>query len=232
MTTTTRGAITPQLIIGLFIMLAGVVMTLDVAGLVRARDILRYWPLVLIVIGALRIGQASNRSGVVGGALWILFGSWLLMWILGVLPSHLWRFFWPFLLVLVGAGLVAQTFRRAADASPGDPNEKVNMFAMLGGSNRKSTANPFRGGDLFAMMGGGQIDLRQAVIPPGERATIEIFSMMGGFEIVVPETWAIDDRTTPVMGGLSDETRRSTSPPTATLVIEGFLMMGGVTVRN
>jgi len=232
MTTTSRGAVTIQLVLGLAIMCAGVLLVLDQAGLFRARDVLQYWPVVLIVIGALRIGQRQDRSGVAAGVAWILFGGWFLLTTLHVLPSRSWRFFWPGVLVLAGAALVFQTFRRAADGERGDSSQTVNIFALLGGGKRKSTANPFRGGDLFALMGGGEIDLRQAIIPPGQSATLEIFSMMGGFEIIVPETWTIDDRTMPVMGGVGNETRPSASAPTATLVLRGFLMMGGVTIRN
>lgn len=232
MTCTSRGSATTQLVIGLAIMCAGVLLVLDQAGLFRARDVLQYWPVVLILIGALRVGQSRDRSGVMAGAMWILFGSWFLLTTLHVLPSRSWRYFWPGLLVMAGAALVFQTFRRATDGDRGDSSQTVSIFALLGGGNRKSTANPFRGGDLFALMGGGEIDLRQATIPSGQSATLEIFSMMGGFEIRVPETWAIDDRTMPVMGGVGNETRPSASAPTATLVLRGFLMMGGVTIRN
>ena len=50
MTTTPRSAITPQLVIGVCIMSVGVLLTLDVLGLLRARDLLRYWPVAFIAI--------------------------------------------------------------------------------------------------------------------------------------------------------------------------------------
>ena len=233
MTTTSRGGITPHLVFGLIIMFVGLVLTLDVLEVVNARNILRFWPVALIAFGVANM-TAGDRRGLLRGGLMTFFGSWWLLTTLHVLPSHSWRLFWPLLLVLAGAALVAQTMQRVAEPPRGDPNERVSIVGILGGGNRTSTANPFRGGDLVAIMGGGQVDLRRAVIPPGEQAVIDIVSMMGGFEIIVPESWAVDDRTMPIMGGVGNETRAPAptggAPPT--LVLRGVMLMGGVNVRN
>jgi hypothetical protein len=233
MTTPSRGGLTPHLVFGLIIMFVGVVLTLDVLELVNARDILRFWPVALIAFGVANMTQAGDRGGLVRGGLMTFFGSWWLLTMLHVLPSHSWRLFWPLLLVLAGAALVAQTMQRTADPPRGDPNERITIVGILGGGNRTSTANPFRGGDLVAVMGGGQVDLRRAVIPPGEQAVIDIVSMMGGFEIIVPESWAVDDRTMPIMGGVGNETRPlATAGAPPTLVLRGVMFMGGVNIRN
>src|SRR6266850_227034 len=235
MTTTSRGGLTPHLVFGLIIMFVGVVLMLDVLELVNARDILRFAPVALIAFGVANMTQAGDRGGLMRGGLMTFFGTWWLLTTLHVLPSHLsWRLFWPLLLVLAGGALVAQTRQRTAEPPRGDPRERVNIVGILGGGNRTSTANPFRGGDLVAIMGGGQIDLRRASIPPGEQAVIDIVSMMGGFEIIVPESWVIDDRTMPIMGGVGNDTRppASSAGPAAILVLRGVMCMGGVNIRN
>jgi hypothetical protein len=232
MTTTPRPALTPQLVIGVCIMSVGVLLTLDVAGLLKARDLLRYWPVALIAVGAVSAAQAQDRSRFVGGVLQMFFGTWLLLTMLHVLPGRSWRLFWPMLLILAGGMVVAHTFRRKDEGPRGDPRETLNLVSILGGGNRASTANPFRGGELFSLLGGGRLDLRRAVIPPGEIATIDIFSMMGGYELLVPEAWAIEDRTLPIMGGVGDETRTPTQLSPPTLVLRGVLFMGGLGIRN
>ena len=232
MTTTPRGTITPHLIFGVSVMLLGFVLMLDVLGVLRARDVLRYWPALLVAIGVATAAQASDRGTLLRGGLTAFFGTWLLLATLHVLPSLSWRLFWPFVIMLAGGALVAHTLLRTANPPQGDPNARVNIVGVLGGGNRTSTANPFRGGDLVAIMGGGQIDLRRAVIPPGEQAIIDIVSMMGGFEIIVPETWAVDDRTIPIMGGVGNETRMPPAGTPPVLILRGVLMMGGVSIRN
>src|SRR5262245_52520589 len=173
-------------------MFVGVILALDVLELVNARDILRYWPVVLLAFGVADLTQADDRRGRLRGSLLTFFGGWWLLTTLRVLPSHSWRLFWPLLLVLAGAALVAKTMQLQSDAPRGESRQRVNIIGILGGGNRMSNANPFLGGDLVAFMGGGQVDLRHAIIPPGEQAVIDVMSMMGGFEIIVPEGWMVD----------------------------------------
>jgi predicted membrane protein len=224
-----RENVTPQLVIGLGVMSAGVLMTLDVAGFVHARDFLRYWPVVLVVIGALNLASTSGRRHSSTGIVQMGIGIWLLLMSTHVLPRNAWLLFWPMVLMMAGGMLVLHTLRRGSE--PIDTRETVSMIGMLGGSNRQSNANPFRGGELVGMMGGGRIDLRQAVIPPGGQAMLDILCVMGGYEIVVPDTWVVDDRTTAFLGGNGNETRPR-ADANAVLVLRGFLLMGGCAVKN
>ena len=51
-------------------------------------------------------------------------------------------------------------------------------------------------------------------------------------EIIVPETWVVDDRTMPIMGGVGNETRPPAGGSPPTLVLRGVMLMGGVNIRN
>ena len=78
-------------------------------------------------------------------------------------------------------------------------------------------------------MGGIEIDLHDADIQTG--ATLDVFAMMGGIVLRVPEDWLIVVNTLPIMGGVDDKTH----PPveaTKRLNITGFLMMGGMEIKN
>ncbi|HZP47699.1 MAG TPA: DUF5668 domain-containing protein [Vicinamibacterales bacterium] len=224
-----RDNVTPQLVIGLAVMAAGVLMTLDVAGMVHARDYLRYWPVVLIVIGALNLASGSSRRGSSTGLVQMAIGIWFLLISTRVLPRNAWLLFWPMVLMFGGAMLVLHTIRRGSE--PLDTREMVSMTGILGGSNRQSNANPLRGGELVGLMGGGRLDLRQAVIPPGGQAVLDVLCVMGGYEIVVPDSWIVDDRTTAFLGGNGNETRPR-ADASAVLVLRGFLMMGGCAIKN
>jgi len=61
---------------------------------------------------------------------------------------------------------------------------------------------------------------------------IDVFAIMGGFEIIVPRTWKVTVEATPIMGGCDDKTREPADPSAPKLVIRGFIMMGGVNIRN
>ena len=101
---------------------------------------------------------------------------------------------------------------------------------------RVSTSARFRGGEVAAFMGGGRIDLRQATIPAGEDAVIDMLAVMAGFEIFVPPTWTIATPIVPFMGSVEDHRLATPGRPQATpgprLVLRGLLFMGGVHIRS
>ena len=59
-----------------------------------------------------------------------------------------------------------------------------------------------------------------------------MFAVMGGFEIIVPDTWSVRVEVTPFMGGIEDKTQARPGPSAPRLVVRGFVMMGGVEIKN
>jgi predicted membrane protein len=222
--------LTGQMIIGAAIAVVGVLFTLDNLHILHARDYLRFWPVVLIAIGLVHVSQAKTAAGTIGGGIWILAGTVLLGNRLGFFYANIWNF-WPLILVLVGGRIVWQTMNANRVPDAGDTSATVSAIAVMGGFERRVTSHEFRGGEITAFMGGGKLDLRDAM-PAGGQAVINIFSMMGGFEIIVPDTWRVISEVTPFMGGIEDRSRTSTNPAAPCLVLRGFIMMGGVTLKN
>src|SRR4029453_15113672 len=104
---------------------------------------------------------------------------------------------WPLLLVFFGVYLVWQGVSGAPRrAGTNDSNATVTATAILGGVNRGNNSPAFKGGDLTAIMGGCEIDLRQAGID-GE-AVIDVFALWGGIEIRVPEDWTVVSGVVPI----------------------------------
>jgi hypothetical protein len=152
-----------------------------------------------------------------------------------------WELFWPMVLIGIGTVLVMQTLRgRARDGSGANTDDTVNIFAVLSGVKRTSAAARFRGGEVTAFMGGSHIDLSQATIPRGEEATLDVFAVMGGCEIIVPPSWTVATPIVPVMGGIEDkrispipvgvDTSGGGAPPR--LVLRGLIMMGGIVIKS
>ena len=215
---------------GLLIMLVGVVFTLDSLQFTQAQRILPYWPVGLIAIGLAKLWQV--RSGVgnaLGGALFVAAGGWMLLDTLDVIDISLIDL-WPVLLVVVGSVIVWQGIRGRRDRAGVSLGDTVHAMAVLSGVKRGSNSTAFRGGELTAVMGGCEIDLRQAAIH-GE-AVIDVFAMWGGIEIRVPENWTVIGRVTPLMGGFDDATRPPKEATTHTLIVRGVVLMGGIEVKN
>lgn len=235
------GVMTPRLIVGLAIALFGVVLVLDRLNVVVADEALRWWPAVIVAIGALIFAQSRRVGGGINGIIVMLIGGWLLLNTLGFLRVRFWDMFWPLVLIGIGSVLVMQAMRRQTrEAQGADADNTLNAFVVMGGVKRVSTATRFRGGEVTALMGGAQLDLRQATIPAGEEAVLDVFAVMGGCEIVVPAAWHVVTPIVPIMGGVDDK-RLPPLPadleslggkPAPRLVLRGLLLMGGIEIKS
>jgi LiaF transmembrane domain len=219
----------PRLIFGGWLAVLGVIFTLDNVGVLDAREWISYWPIALVALGVGLIASSRTQGELVGGAVWTAVGGAFLLDRLHWLPFRVWDF-WPLLLVGAGASLVLRGMRPRITS--GDESSTLHAFAMMSGVTRKSASIGFEGGTLNAIMGGVEVDLRNAQMVR-RQAVLDCFAFWGGIDIKVPPGWTVHSRIFPFMGGFDDKT----TPPapedsTGELVITGFVCMGGVSVKN
>jgi Domain of unknown function (DUF1707)/Cell wall-active antibiotics response 4TMS YvqF len=131
--------------------------------------------------------------------------------------------------------LAALTSDLPADAQPLAPQARVRkpvrwMVAIMSGSHRRGRFRAIGSINAVAIMGGDEIDLREAEIEGGE-LTVNVFALMGGANIYVPDTIELEVGGFSLMGG-HDETGSQRSPrPGAPLVrVRAYNLMGGVTI--
>ncbi|KAA3615190.1 MAG: hypothetical protein DWQ01_00260 [Planctomycetota bacterium] len=108
---------------------------------------------------------------------------------------------------------------------------RVDSFAILGGVEKSLHATNFKGGSLTAIMGGCEIDLRNASFP-GDKVTIDVFTLWGGVDIQVPRDWSVVCKVVPLMGAAVDKSRCSDPQARKKLVVRGLALMGGVEIKN
>lgn len=241
----------PRLLLGFGFTLLGVVLLLGQLDLVNARAVLRYWPVLLIAIGVAQFFNApaapsGDRTYPRNAIVWMAVGGILLMNSVGVLRISIWDLFWPLLLIALGVRLmtrhVGRDFRKDPDAAGTVTSGDIGpLFAVLSGVKRVGAPQPFHGAEVTTFMGGAHLDLRQAILRPGDEAILDIFAVMGGCELLIPPQWEVSAPIVAIMGGIDD--KRLTARPTVIeeatasmgaprLVIRGFVMMGGVTIRS
>src|ERR1035438_8907406 len=101
-------------IAGIALVVIGVVFLLTNLGFFYAEDVRRFWPVLLIVAGAVRalgfgrFGYGRPRF-LLGGVL-MMMGGMLLANNFGYIHGNIWGIFWPLLLIFGG---VASLFRRS-----------------------------------------------------------------------------------------------------------------------
>lgn len=228
-TETSSFRITPRLVLGLGVVLIGLILTADTLGLYDAAILFDYWPLILVAVGATKLGGANFSDKVFAGC-WIVIGLWLLAWNLDYLDLNPVEIFWPAVLILFGLTLIFGALRRTRHSPTSD--SRVNVVAVMGGVERTSSSADFLGGDVTVFMGGGELDLRQAAMREDD-AVVQVFALWGGYDFKVPPDWNVSLEVLPLLAGVEDKrTQHERRDDAPTLVIKGVVIMGGIGVTN
>lgn len=222
--------LSPRLVLGLFIVALGVVFFLDQLGY-RVGAVVRWWPLALVVIGALKAWQPRGTPGRTFGWVLIVLGALLLLDNVTAFELEF-ALLWPALVVAAGGALVWQALQGSSRRDPGSAvaGDGFSAVAVLGSARRRVTSSAFRRGDATAVLGGCEIDLRQARLGGGE-AVVDVFCLWGGVDLLVPDDWQVELRGTPVLGGFDDNTRPRAGSD-GRLTVTGVAIMGGVDVKS
>jgi predicted membrane protein len=218
---------------GIFLVLLGTVILLGHLGVIPTDKVWKFWPLILIVAGAVRFLESHNR---VFGVVLMLVGAALLLSNLGYLRLR-WDDLWPLLLIGAGASLIWGRLEmpKLPPVSSGGPNT-INEFAMFGGVERRVGVRNFAGGSVSAVFGGVELDFRSADIE-GEEAVVLVEAVFGGIEAVVPDNWMVIYEGQSIFGGYSDETRPPLpdvpgAPARKRLILRGRALFGGISIKN
>ena len=242
-----RFVVLPKLVIGLAVVAFGAILLLDNLEMIDGDVVLRwFWPAALYTLGFSLLTRGPRCGGFFWGLVWIGAATLLLVHRLGYEFSFdLWGVFWPLVLLLFGAHLVRRALTGPALHRPPAPEiggapsaavgadigSVINNFALLSGNELQSNSTQFRGGDLSALMGGVELDLRQAKTAP-EGALLDVFAVWGGIDIKVPANWQVTSLVTPILGGYSDKSQAPVGEPAGRLTVRGFVVMGGVEIKN
>ncbi len=128
-----------------------------------------------------------------------------------------------------GTGLARASY--SGEVAPA--GRRTRLVALFGGVVRKGAWRVPQDLAAITVFGGAQLDLREAVLPPGEirlRATC----VLGGAEITVPPEMRVIDSTWAVMGGVEvpPDSPESQHPDAPVLHLSGVTIMGGISVRR
>jgi len=223
--------ITGRVIFGIVVIALGIVFLLDELDFVDAEDVLGYWPALTFGWGAMLMTGLCCRRNLPAGLLVSFFSGWLLLLRLDVVRRDPWDL-WPLVLIVLGATMVFTALRRPPTVAALEGGAAtLRAFALWSGSERKIVTEDFRGGEVTAIMGGHEIDLRPAKMPGGT-AVIDLFVWWGGVELQVPTDWKVTNEALALLGGVTDTTRAPEGEIKGHLVVRGLVVMGGVEMRN
>ena len=115
--------------------------------------------------------------------------------------------------------------------SPDRVQDRDLVLAIMGGTTRKGRWTPARRNYAIALMGGAELDFREAILPPGV-TEVHIYAMWGGVDVIVPPDLHVESRGFAIMGGFEHAADEAVAPgpETPTLRLTGLAIMGGVDI--
>ena len=103
------------------------------------------------------------------------------------------------------------------------------MIAIMSGSHRHGRFRAVGSINAVAVMGGDEIDLREAEIEGGE-LTLNVFTLMGGANIYIPDSIEVEVGGFSAMGGNTEVGVERLRPGAPRVTIRAYNLMGGATI--
>lgn len=209
----------------------GVILILDVTDAIEGGNLLeRWWPLILVSLGFAQL--LDHPEHFVAPTILMLAGGVFLLATLDLWAVDVGELIGPVILIAVGGSiLIGRTIARpfAGHAETGDV---VDSFVAFGGRDVASRSEHFKGGSVVSLFGGTKVDLRQA--HPGElKMRMDVTSMFGGTEILIPQGWDVDIHGLPIFGGFDDKTSTDVVAAGAPVLdVHATALFGGVEIKH
>ena len=274
-----------EILIGIAILGFGAALLFANLGVFSMRDITRFWPMLLVAAGIMRLVRAQFPSAKGFAIFLIVLGGILLAGNFGAVKLS-WNLFWPAILIVIGLQHLLSNFdppkqeshaaapmagSAAAPPPPKDgpetassgprpadepgapppyagasssaappagagfePDVHLHEYCIFTGGKRRIATSNFRGGEVVAVFGGVEVDLRGCQIG-GDEAVVDVTAAFGGCNLKVPTNWYVEMRGVAAFGGYSNKTippRVNPGQRIQKLIVTGSAAFGGVVIEN
>ncbi|MFG1691797.1 hypothetical protein ACGF5M_06565, partial [Gemmatimonadota bacterium] len=120
---------------------------------------------------------------------------------------------------------------QASIVSPELVRERQFVFSLFGGSKRKGPWTPARHVICINILGGMQLDFREARLGPGV-TEVSVFTKLGGVDIIVPPGLQVDFDGAGILGSfdVSEEVTPVEDPSAPILRVNGVAILCGADV--
>lgn len=229
-----RRELSNQLFVGAALLLAGLLLLMNNLNLLDIGGVWRWLPSLFILLGIWQL-YVNNFRFFTGPLILIAGGLLFQLSALGTLGIDSVFDLWPLVLILVGGSILMERLGLKFPSIPGrEMNEEtLNIIAIFNGAEDTVHTESFEGGEITAIFGAVEVDLRQAV-PATQPVTINAFALFGGVEMKIPGTWRVRKDIIGIFGGTDDS--RKGKPETdggpVDLVVTGFALFGGIEIQG
>jgi hypothetical protein len=216
-----------RMTLGAVLVVIGLVLTLDNAGVFAIHGLGRWWPLFVIGIGLVKVRQPVEEGQRAAGTALLFVGSLLqLVSVLSLVKG------WPLIMVAVGGLLLWHAAENGPQPKVLPESPYLSSMALVGFQKRSLHTAAFRGGAITAVMGGVELDMRHVTMGDAS-ARLDVVAFWGGIDLKVPAGWTVETNVMPLLGMLENKAQ---APPESgvakRLVVNGYAVMGAVLIAN
>lgn len=191
------------------------------------------WQMLLIALGFLGLAE---RNYAWGTTLIVVGGLFLYKRVTGTAIDY----FWPVLIIIAGLAIL---FVRPRHWGRGEwareryktgsvDGDFINETAIFGGNERIIHSDNFKGGVVVSVFGGSSIDLRNCKLTTEGNPMIEITSIFGGSNLILPPDWNVKVEVTSILGGFSDKRFTNNIDKSKTILVHGVCIFGGGELKS
>ncbi len=231
--------VSPGVILGFVLVVAGTLFFLDNLNLIQLDfSLWKLWPLLLVIIGLTKLLEPAPLRKPLFGLFMIIIGGLFLLDEFGRIEFDF-HYIWPLLIIFAGIHIIKDHVCgrpcSRSDMLCGSKNQEysedyLNFSAVMGGGDYRISSRSLKGGRITAIMGGFELNLREADME-GDEMHIDVTAIMGGVEIALPTTWAVVLQGVPLMGGFENNTAQQ-GETKKKLVVHATVILGGVEFKN
>jgi len=141
-------------------------------------------------------------------------------------------FFVASILFGMGSAVVATFVKRRIETTEDSASNEPTAVSIYAGEQFVSSAPALRAARVITWFGGHDVDLRGATLDPSG-ATLDLRTMYGGTQIVVPEGWRVSSSVLSIFGGTQIDIEDAGLPADAPLLeLRGYTLFGGARVAT
>ena len=206
------------------------------------------WPMLLFVIGSIYIYKCHFTWGILLVATGTFFLHSEVSEIYPNILAHEQFFFtyWPIGIILAGLLILFSIIFRPkrvkrplrekrkeeyAYSENEDQDGKINYQFIFSGTEQIILDPEFKGGNIEAIFGGVELDLRRTSLPEGE-TFLCVNVIFGGVEITAPDHWDIEIRSRSIAGGVCDSrVKNIDKDQTRKLILVAKCTFGGIEIK-
>ena len=198
-----------------------------------------WWTLFLIIPGLVSMVRYGFNWG---SGILVIVGLILLFDALDIISSDImWKLVFPLILVIIGISILTSFFRSGTKKNIEDEEDTKSKSykydstqyprytAILGGGDYKNNTEDLKGMVAEAILGGLEIDLRDAKIT--EDIVLELTAVLGGIDVYIPDNVRVEIISgVPVLGGFEHKINRDALSG-AKVRIKYTAVLGGIEIK-